>query len=340
MVIRSESNITVSKFVNQRSFEVSNNLTLRWLKSIDRHILNKYNNEYSEDSYFITTILNSLNASCGDTLLMLSVRRAIGFCKVLLITTQKCRSTLHTYIQQVIDKVNNKEESKDQCENILELKVNYKPFEKAKVQYISIGLLLLKLFSELKRCAIWVDYLYSIMLKRWKTDIECGTLHLGLFYEIVLGDKDIIVTLDDIQTVLNILLSGLTNYESKECCKLELSFALFMQERMEFSGLWDKRMKSYLYNTTTQLSKSIDMSKVEESKSVGHTIPITAYSEQSTIKNKEIESSKVPKEETKKVFTINKLQKQRLKPNISKKSIEDTKLQIANICKTIDKYKR
>jgi len=87
MVIRSESNITVSKFVNQRSFEVSNNLTLRWLKSIDRHILNKYNNEYSEDSYFITTILNSLNASCGDTLLMLSVRRAIGFCKVLLITT-------------------------------------------------------------------------------------------------------------------------------------------------------------------------------------------------------------------------------------------------------------
>jgi len=102
-------------------------------------------------------------------------------------------------------------------------------------------------------------------------------------------------------------LSGLANYESKECCKLELSLILLMQERVEFSKLWDKRMESYLYNTTTQLSKTVDMSNVEESKSVGHTIPATAYSEQSTVKSKEIETSKVPKEETKKVFTINKL---------------------------------
>ncbi len=84
----------------------------------------------------------------------------------------------------------------DQYMHTLGWRRHYRPFDQAKDTYIQFLLLLLRCYDEAKESARRLDYLYATALRMWYSiaEIQSGTLHLGLFYEVVLQDCDIMVS--------------------------------------------------------------------------------------------------------------------------------------------------
>jgi hypothetical protein len=92
----------------------------------------------------------------------------------------------------------------EQYNYVLRRRTIFHSFEEAKEVYVLIALQLIKSHEELERCWLELDYLYKIIFqydlfpKSYiynKPEIDSKTIHLGLFYEIVLSDQSILVVL-------------------------------------------------------------------------------------------------------------------------------------------------
>ena len=72
----------------------------------------------------------------------------------------------------------------------------YEEFEQAREEYILFALQLIRFYNELKMASIELDYIYGIAFRLGysPTDVQSNTFHLGLFYEIVLTDREILVS--------------------------------------------------------------------------------------------------------------------------------------------------
>ncbi len=74
----------------------------------------------------------------------------------------------------------------------------YRAFEEVKTTYIQFALQLIRSYEEIKRSAEELDYIYKtiFMFEQYgRLDISCELVHLGLFYEIVVSDPAISVSL-------------------------------------------------------------------------------------------------------------------------------------------------
>jgi len=92
----------------------------------------------------------------------------------------------------------------EQYNHVLRKRTIFHSFEEAKEVYILIALQLINFYEELERSCLDLNYLYSIifqydiLLKSHiynKLEVDSRTIHLGLFYEIVLCDQGILVVL-------------------------------------------------------------------------------------------------------------------------------------------------
>jgi len=84
----------------------------------------------------------------------------------------------------------------DQYDHSILKRLVFKPFEEEKNTYSLYAIQLIKSYEEIKKRSAELDYIYGHVFKYnncGKFDIPCETVHLGLFYEIVLSDPCIVV---------------------------------------------------------------------------------------------------------------------------------------------------
>ncbi len=117
------------------------------------------------------------------------------------VTTASCGfvNNLHlsTVFFQVNEEANNSDE--DKYTHTLRSGTLYKPFEDARELYVLFALELLKAYEETKKAAMQLEYLYDTAFRFGDfagLDFQSSAIHLGFFYETVLGDPDIMVSLN------------------------------------------------------------------------------------------------------------------------------------------------
>jgi len=98
---------------------------------------------------------------------------------------------------EISDKSTSNSSDDDQYTHNFGIRRRYAKFEDKKAEYLKIAIQVLQFFGETRKAAMRLDYLYSTAFRvgYGGMEIQSITVHLGLFYEIILSDNTILVFL-------------------------------------------------------------------------------------------------------------------------------------------------